>query len=239
MHQENGGGVCGWDIPKDIRDFYRAKLRTAQEEDAAAARLPHADEPKFVNAREAALLQKQTDAARSIVRLVGHVDTNSLRGAVEPESLKEVLLRGGADVGVLMRIGEGREEFSIAMNGFRSKREAFDHRARSFRGNSARDFALDSGFKALDAALDRFKEFDLLEWKESHVRRYMDAVQAFHKACFKIEEDLARWEKELPSSSSKAVSVSAEVPDQVLTPRQRAERAFSRFQTKDPSSSQS
>ncbi len=89
-----------------IRDIYQNKLILAQKEDADAAEAYKThkffDDPKIqagaLVAREQAFAHKKAEAARYIVRLIDTTDLDALRKAVDPETLKEVLVRGGADV---------------------------------------------------------------------------------------------------------------------------------------------
>mgnify|MGYP001564993514 FL=1 len=138
-----------------------------------------------------------------------------------------------------MRIGEGREEFHAGVAGFVAEGEALRARAQSLRGGAVPDLAFASIFRSLDEIPGLFTPFNLPQWSASQSRRYDDAFSVFTKTKVRVEEELRRLQgiylAALPSQKTEIV----DVPDEAsLTPRERAERAFARLRSKEPSSSQ-
>jgi len=99
----------------NVVDGYKGILDVFAKKQAKIHRESIAQDERVLGAWEAERVATLQKAARYLVGFVGKTDMAHMRAAAAPESLKEVVLRGGADVATLMMIGEGRDEFGVMM----------------------------------------------------------------------------------------------------------------------------
>ncbi|MFA5185998.1 MAG: hypothetical protein WC551_05905 [Patescibacteria group bacterium] len=95
------------------REHYQRMLAMAEAKLATLKDNPFGTDEKIVAGWQKERNDSLARAAQYIVQLVGKSGTQELRDAVAPESLKDVLLRGGAGYPALMMIGEGQEELGV------------------------------------------------------------------------------------------------------------------------------
>ena len=85
----------------NIRDIYLA-MKSGTERTP----IPFKDDPATLALIENRRKEDELNAARYIVQMVGREETKTLRDAVAPEDLRDVVVRGGAGFETLMMIGE-------------------------------------------------------------------------------------------------------------------------------------
>lgn len=98
-----------------LRDDYQSMMTVADREFKKVESLAYAIDSRILQAWQQRREEKAAKAAQLVVEQVGKMEVADLRKVVAPESLKDVLLRGGAGVEALIMIGEGKEELQKIM----------------------------------------------------------------------------------------------------------------------------
>lgn len=172
---------------------YRTILEAADRRRASSQGKPPSlfvDDPKTAKVLETWVCMKDKEWNEERVRAAelvsdllirGNVDVTELCNAVAPESLKDVLLRAGADYSVLMLIGEGQIERDEAIAFRRANRMEAEGWLASFQG-MIRSLAEKRWKSVVDAdkTLTNFEAKD--RWSKAEMLLFRGARTTFERA---------------------------------------------------------
>lgn len=168
-----------------LRGDYQTMLKGDRIKQQAAAS-SFMNDPRIAKGFQEREQERAVQAARLIIGQVGRANLEDLKSAVAPEELKDVLLRGGAGVDVLMMAGE-KEAAGLSVEARHEKMQEIKNQIDEFKGAQAHSMLLRIWQKVLDA------EAKLLILEAKDVWTVMEAGHyfAYHKK-FAEELDNAR-----------------------------------------------
>ncbi len=170
---------------------YQQMLRMAEAHFASLQDAPteFKNDPVIVAGKTRERDESYTEAARYIAGLVGRpgVDTKSLRDAVAPEELKQILKRAGAGMEVLMMIGEGAEEALLAQNLRQAEIVRLEATINTANGNTR--MVLEFSCRKIREAHDRLKKMEEKSiWNKLQAGAYTAGQKEYQESLMRIRE---------------------------------------------------
>ncbi|MDD5726895.1 MAG: hypothetical protein PHC53_05885 [Patescibacteria group bacterium] len=134
---------------EQLRTEYHRVMKSDQVKEKAQTSAFFND-PRIAKGFQERGQEKAVQAAKLIIGQVGKANLEDLRAAVQPEELKDVLLRGGAGVDVLMMAGE-KEAVGLIIDERHKQMQRVRDTVEEFKASQAYQILLKIWQKVIDA----------------------------------------------------------------------------------------